>query len=97
MTYVLKVSFPSWDNELRSAHLPRVTIVHDGAADRKAMNVLCLREFGRSCQQDSFLITCTVSSDVPLSTEHIRVLVSSGSCPEYAVYQDVFLEGGVDR
>lgn len=97
MTYVLKVSFPSWDNELRSVHLPNVSVIGDGT-ERASVAVLRQQEFGRSCRENSFLIACTVSSDKPLSSEYVRVLISSGTHPEFAVYKeavkDVFDEKG---
>lgn len=93
LTYVLKVSFPSWDNELRSVHLPQITVVSDGMEDREVFT-LRQQEFGRSCREHSFLVACTVSSDKPLSSEYVRVLISSGTHPEFAVYKDVFDEKG---
>lgn len=96
MTYVLKVSFPSWDNELRFVHLPQITVVSDG--EERKVFMLRQQEFGRSCRENSFLIACTVSSDKPLSSEYVRVLISSGTHPELAVYKeavkDVFDEKG---
>lgn len=89
MTYVLKVSFPYWDNELRSVHLPNVSVIGDGTA---SFAVLRQQEFGRSCRENSFLIACTVSSDKPLSSECAKVLISSGTHPEFAVYKDAFLD-----
>lgn len=97
MTYVLKVSFPSWDNELRSVHLPNVSVIGDGT-ERASVAVLRQQEFGRSCRENSFLVACTVSSDKPLSSEYARVLISSGTHPEFAVYKDTFDEkGGKDQ
>ena len=85
MTYVIEVDFPGWDNELRATHLPEVKVVGG------SVTLLRTQEFGRSCRQNSFLVTCTVSSKDPLPTDRVHVLISSGSHQEYTVEKDVYL------
>lgn len=87
MTYVIEVDFPDWDNELRATHLPEVKVVGDGS-----VTLLRTQEFGRSSRQNSFLVTCTVSSKDPLPTDQVHVLISSGSHPEYTIEKDVYLQ-----
>lgn len=87
MTYVIEVDFPGWDNELRATHLPEVKVVGDGS-----VTLLRTQEFGRSSRQNSFLVTCTVSSKDPLPTDQVHVLISSGSHPEYTIEKDVYLQ-----
>lgn len=87
MTYVIEVDFPGWDNELRATHLPEVKVASDGD-----MTLLRTQEFGRSSRQNSFLVTCTVSSKDPLPTDRVHVLISSGSHQEYTVEKDVYLQ-----
>lgn len=53
------------------------------------MTLLRTQEFGRSSRQNSFLVTCTVSSKDPLPTDQVHVLISSGSHPEYTIEKDV--------
>ena len=87
MTYVLEVDFPDWDNELRATHLPEVKVASDGD-----VTLLRTQEFGRSSRQNSFLVTCTVSSKDPLPTDQVHVLINSGSHPEYTIEKDVYLQ-----
>lgn len=61
ITYIIEVDFSMWDNELRSVHMPDVSVVSDGQVDRQEWVVTSKQIIGRWIQQKQIFASCNCS------------------------------------
>ena len=90
ITYIIEVDFSMWDNELRSVHMPDVSVVSDGQVDRQEWVVTSKQIIGRGYNKSKYLLVVTVVSDKPLSNSHVHTCVASSNNQACAIYADAY-------
>lgn len=90
ITYIIEVDFSMWDNELRSVHMPDVSVVSDGQVDRQEWVVTSKQIIGRGYNKSKYLLVVTVVSDKPLPKSHVHTCVASSNNQACAIYTDAY-------